>query len=80
MIFHVIQRLFLKRESDGIYMNEMEKIARENHHNGNNCSVSLEYLICGVIKAPELDADSVELLKLFGLWMKRPSLYLKICT
>ena len=27
---------------------------------------TVEYLICGVIKAPELDADSVELLKLFG--------------
>ena len=52
-------------------MNEMEKIARENHHNGNNCSVSLEYLICGVIKAPELDADSAELLKLFGAMDER---------
>lgn len=27
---------------------------------------TVEYLICGVIKTPELDADSVELLKLFG--------------
>ena len=27
---------------------------------------TVEYLICGVIKAPELDSDSVELLKLFG--------------
>ena len=27
---------------------------------------TVEYLICGVIKVPELDADSVELLKLFG--------------
>ena len=26
---------------------------------------TVEYLICGVIKAPELDADSVEILKLF---------------
>ncbi|WP_155832634.1 hypothetical protein [Butyrivibrio sp. AE3006] len=26
---------------------------------------TVEYLVCGVIKAPELDADSVELLKLF---------------
>ena len=41
MTFHVILKSFLKRESDGIYMNEMEKIARENHRNGNNCSASL---------------------------------------
>jgi len=27
--------------------------------------VTVEYLVCGVIKAPELDADSVELLKQF---------------
>ena len=27
---------------------------------------TVEYLICGVIKTPELDADSVEILKLFG--------------
>jgi transcriptional regulator with XRE-family HTH domain len=27
---------------------------------------TVEYLICGVIKEPELDADSVEILKLFG--------------
>lgn len=27
---------------------------------------TVEYLICGVIKTPELDADSVEMLKLFG--------------
>ena len=27
---------------------------------------TVEYLICGVIKAPELDTDSVEMLKLFG--------------
>ncbi len=27
---------------------------------------TVEYLICEVIKTPELDADSVELLKLFG--------------
>ena len=27
---------------------------------------TVEYLVCGVIKTPELDADSVELLKLFG--------------
>ena len=26
---------------------------------------TVEYLICGVIKTPELDEDSVELLKLF---------------
>ena len=27
---------------------------------------TVEYLVCGVIKTPELDADSVEILKLFG--------------
>ena len=27
---------------------------------------TVEYLVCGVIKTPELDTDSVELLKLFG--------------
>lgn len=27
---------------------------------------TVEYLICGGIKAPELDEDSVELLRLFG--------------
>ena len=27
---------------------------------------TVEYLICGVIKTPLLDADSVEILKLFG--------------
>ncbi|MBO5521081.1 MAG: hypothetical protein J5973_05335, partial [Eubacterium sp.] len=27
---------------------------------------TVEYLVCGVIKTPELHADSVELLKLFG--------------
>ena len=27
---------------------------------------TVEYLICGVIKALELDTDSVEMLKLFG--------------
>ena len=32
---------------------------------------TVEYLICGVIKAPELDADSVELLKLFGAMDER---------
>ena len=26
---------------------------------------TVEYLICGVVKAPEMDADSVEILKLF---------------
>ena len=27
---------------------------------------TIEYLICGVIKNPDLDADSVEILNLFG--------------
>ncbi|WP_155829901.1 hypothetical protein [Butyrivibrio sp. AC2005] len=31
----------------------------------------IEYLICGVVKAPELDVDSVELLKLFGAMDER---------
>ena len=32
---------------------------------------TVEYLVCGVIRTHELDADSVELLKLFGAMDER---------